>query len=149
MITTEQDLIEKGRVGKSVGAIGACSHALHARFYNILAYLDHGLNRYKGHVSASNKSILDIWAGHHRARIANAEQERKASASLTPSAKRKNDAKAKALERIKELEGRLERLKGEMGVGMRPIDDVEAEMRTTKTEIAQLKRSWVNRFYFF
>ena len=68
---------------------------------------------------------------------------------MTPSAKRKNDAKAKALERIKELEGTLERLKGEMGVGMRPIDDVEAEMRTTKTEIAQLKRSWVNRFYFF
>ncbi len=148
IVTTERDLVEAGKV-RGGGAIRACGNTLHARFYNVVAYLDRGMQRYKSYISANSTSILSSWSSHHQARLIRAEQERKATASMTSSAKRSRSDKARALGRIKELEGRLERLKEEMRVGMRPIDDVEAEMRAVQTEMSHLKRSWVNRFYFF
>ena len=145
---TERDLVEAGKV-KSEGAIATCATALNAKFYNIAVYLNHGIHIYKTYVSANNSSILDTWVSHHGARLAYSEKERKVNASLSSSARKTSNDKMRALGRIKELESRLERLKGEMGVGMRPIDDVEAEIKDAQTEIAQLKRNWVNRFYFF
>ena len=47
------------------------------------------------------------------------------------------------------LEGKVLRLKAEKRLGAREIDSIDSDIKEATDEITQLKRNYLNTFYYF
>ena len=128
-------------------ALETCKHVLHVQFCNKLEYMHEGFHAYKA--ATGQDTILHGVCSHYKSRgvyVARMD-ERRSKQSETDIKMSKE--KAKAIERVRELESRVNRLNSELTAGTRPTDDVLEDLRKTKAEIKRLKRTYINTLYFF
>lgn len=60
-----------------------------------------------------------------------------------------SNAKTTALYKIEHLEKEIADLEKEKKLGRKEIDVIDAEIRLKRSEITQLRRKYLNYFYFF